>query len=392
MARRILDRLHPIALQSAILAATVVAARALQAQGVTGYYRFPTAGGGVIVFQAEGDLWKVPQSGGLATRLTTHRSEEQRPVISPDGRTIAFSAAYEGPTEVYTMPLDGGLPKRLTYDGAAARVISWTPDNRILYATTRFAGLPAVQLAEVDPDNARRSLLPLSQASDGMISGDGTLYFTRFDWQGSNTKRYRGGTAQSLWKWNSKDAHSEAAPLTAAYTGTSKAPMVFRNRLYFASDRANGTEKDPKPGVMNIWSSDLNGGDLRQITSHADYDVQTPTISPDGKIVYQQGADIWMVDVGSNGCGRDPAQDQHQAGERSRSDARAMDHGAIAIPFAVRTFAEWRSRGHCLARPSLCCTGRPGTADAGDTDAEGQVHPVPRWPFLERRQVADRTE
>lgn len=248
MQRRTHPLFHPAILRSTILATAVIAGtQSSPAQGVTGYYRFPTAGSGVIVFQAEGDLWKVPQSGGIATRLTTHPGEEQRPVISPDGKTIAFSAAYEGPTEVYTMPLDGGLPKRLTYDGAFARVISWTPDHKILYATSRFSGLPAVQLAEVDAANARRLLLPLAQASDGTISGDGTLYFTRFDWQGSNTKRYRGGTAQSLWKWNSKDPHSEATPLTAAYTGTSKTPMVFRNRLYFASDRANGTEKDPSP-------------------------------------------------------------------------------------------------------------------------------------------------
>ena len=282
---------------SALLA--VATTSALSAQGVTGYYRYPTIGGGVIVFQAEGDLWKVPQNGGVATRLTTHRSDELRPVISPDGKSVAFSAAYEGPTEVYMMPLEGGLPKRLTFDGASARVISWTPRNTILYATSRFAGLPAVQLAEVDPGNAKRQLLPLAQASDGMMSEDGTLYFTRFDWQGSHTRRYRGGTAQQLWKWSGSPS-AEAQPLTAGYTGTSKAPMVFRNRLYFASDRANGTERDPKPGVMNIWSSDVNGGDLRQITHHADYDVQSPSISPDGKIVYQQGADIWFTDVGAS--------------------------------------------------------------------------------------------
>jgi tricorn protease len=283
-----------------LLAALVLATpgAGANAQGVTGYYRYPTVGGGYVVFQAEGDLWRVPQGGGTATRITTHRSDELRPVISRDGKTIAFSAAYEGPTEVYTMPIDGGLPKRLTYDGAAARVISWTPRNTVLYATTRFAGLPAVQLAEVDPANPHRQLLPLAQASDGMMADDGTLYFTRFDWQGSNTKRYRGGTAQQLWKWNSNAPATEARPLTAAYTGTSKTPMVFRNRLYFASDRANGTEKDPKPGVMNIWSSDLNGGDLQQITFHNDFDVQTPSMSSDGKLVYQQGADIWFVDLG----------------------------------------------------------------------------------------------
>src|SRR3954453_17997422 len=79
---------------------------ALRAEETLGYYRFPAIHGDTIVFAAEGDLWRVDRRGGVATRLTTHPAEESRPAISPDGKTLAFSAAYEGPTEVYTMPID----------------------------------------------------------------------------------------------------------------------------------------------------------------------------------------------------------------------------------------------------------------------------------------------
>jgi len=44
-------------------------------------------------------------------RLTTHAEEERNPIISPDGKSILFSASYEGPTEFYTMPISGGLPQ-----------------------------------------------------------------------------------------------------------------------------------------------------------------------------------------------------------------------------------------------------------------------------------------
>src|ERR1041385_7631095 len=80
-----------------------------------GYYRFPAVFGQTIVFTAEGDLWQVGIEGGTARRLTSHPGSETLPAFSPDGKTIAFSANYEGPTEVYTMPAGGGLPTRRTF-------------------------------------------------------------------------------------------------------------------------------------------------------------------------------------------------------------------------------------------------------------------------------------
>src|SRR5262245_42863980 len=70
------------------------------AQENRGYYRFPAIHAGTIVFTSEGDLWEVGTNGGVARRLTTHPGEETRAAFSPDGKTIAFSASYEGPTEV----------------------------------------------------------------------------------------------------------------------------------------------------------------------------------------------------------------------------------------------------------------------------------------------------
>lgn len=88
------------------------AASTHQADGPRGYYRFPAVSGESVVFTAEGDLWVVPIQGGVAQRLTSHAAEETNAAISPDGRTVAFSASYEGPTDVYTMPLAGGRIRR----------------------------------------------------------------------------------------------------------------------------------------------------------------------------------------------------------------------------------------------------------------------------------------
>jgi tricorn protease len=255
--------------------------------GTFGYYRFPALHGDTLVFTAEGDLWQVSISGGVARRLTAHPSEESRASFSPDGKLLAFSASYEGPTEVYTLPLDGGVPARHTYDGATAQVVGWTPSGQILYSTRRHSGLPNAQLARVDPRSGARDLVPLAQASDGAYADDGrTLFFTRLAFQGSYTKRYQGGTAQNIWRFT---GDKEAVALTSDYKGTSKNPMPWNGRLYFLSDR---------DGHMNLWSMAVSGGDVRQHTRHDGLDAQSPSLS-NGRIAYQLGADIHVYDVAS---------------------------------------------------------------------------------------------
>jgi tricorn protease len=251
-----------------------------------GYYRFPAIHGDTIIFTAEGDLWSVSAKGGEAQRLTSNPGEEVRAAISPDGKTVAFTAQYEGTQDVYTMPVDGGLPQRRTWDDSAV-VVGWTPDGRVLYRTRRYSTLPNFQLVAVSEDG-RREILPLSQAFQGSFTPDGkTLFFTRLRQQGSNTKRYQGGTAQNIWRY---DSGAEAVALTADYPGTSHNPMFWNGRVYFLSDR---------DGTMNVFSMDPQGHDVKQHTHHSGFDVQSASLS-DGRIAYQCGADLWLLDLNSH--------------------------------------------------------------------------------------------
>ena len=258
------------------------------ATSTVGYYRFPAIHGDTVVFTAEGDLWRVGVEGGVAQRLTTHHGVESHATISPDGTLIAFSAQYEGPTEVYTMPLAGGLPVRRTYAGEGASVVGWTPDGKVLYSTRHYSTLPNTQLVMADVQSGSHAVVPLNQASDGVYGPDGhTLFFVRLPFQGSHTKRYKGGTAQNLWRF--AEDQPEAVPLTADYAGTSKAPMWWDGRVYFASDR---------DGTMNLWSMDETGGGLIQHTVHKGWDVKSPDLHG-GRIVYQLGADLHHFNIAS---------------------------------------------------------------------------------------------
>ena len=248
-----------------------------------GYYRDPAIHGDTIIFTAEGDLWTVSVKGGAARRLTSNEGRERGAAISPDGQTVAFSAEYEGPTDVYTMPVDGGLPQRRTWDGNA-QVAGWTPDGRVLVRTPRYSTLLDPQLVAIDK-NGQREIVPLSQGAEASYTPDGhTLFFTRYNRQSSQTKRYKGGTAESIWRY---DVGSEAVPLTADWIGTSHDPMFWNGRVYFLSDR---------DGVMNVYSMDPSGHGLKEHTHRRGFDIQWASIS-DGRIVYQCGADVWLLDL-----------------------------------------------------------------------------------------------
>ena len=163
----------------------------------------------------------IPDGRRRRPRLTTHPGEETNAAISPDGKTIAFAASYEGPREVYTMPASGGLPVRRTFDNAAPSSVGWTPDGKLLFSTNRYSTLPDQQLAVVGPDN-RVEVIALSQAAQGCYDARGrTLFFTRQPSQGSSTKRYKGGTAQNIWKYTDGQ---EAQPLTADLRGRARTP------------------------------------------------------------------------------------------------------------------------------------------------------------------------
>ncbi|MBL8759852.1 MAG: PD40 domain-containing protein [Phycisphaerae bacterium] len=261
-----------------------------QSADLKGYYRFPAIGPDRLVFTAEGDLWSVALAGGVASRLTTHPGEETRAVLSADGTTLAFAATYEGPTEVYTMPLAGGLPTRRTYEGGRALPVTFDPAGALVYSTRRYSTLPATQLVSIDLASHDLSRVPLAQAVDGVHGPDGSLFFTRVA-QGSFTKRYKGGTARQLWKFPPPQtgAAREASKLFPDYDGESTAPMWWNGRVYFITDR---------DGTMNVWSCDAGGGDLCQHTKHVGIDAASPSLR-DGKIAYQLGPDIYLLDIAS---------------------------------------------------------------------------------------------
>jgi tricorn protease len=119
-------------------------------------------------------------------------------------------------------------------------------------------------------------------------------FFTRLPRQGSHAKRYTGGYVESLWRFDRKA--KEARPLTADFRGTSRSPMLSKDRVYFASDR---------DGTMNLWSMSHDGRNRQQLTRFASWDVLGGNLD-ESRIVFQNGCDLWLYDIDADKTSRIP--------------------------------------------------------------------------------------
>ncbi|WP_395794453.1 S41 family peptidase [Aquimonas sp.] len=273
-------------------ASLLLALAALPAFATEGWYRDPALHGDTVVFTAEGDLWRVSAAGGLAQRLSTHPAEESQAAISPDGRTLAFVANYEGTPEVYAMPLAGGEPKRLSFEGARVWVQGFAPDGRVVYAGEGEVGPSSRRVLRlVDIDSGRTETLPLADAREAAFDAERKqLWFTRFGLQvtADNARDYRGGAAAQLWRW-SLGSSAEAERFNPAGLSNPQRPLFHDGGLVLLGESA---------GRYNLWQLDVEAGAPRQLTRHADFDVRRPSLH-NGRVVYQHGADLRLLELAS---------------------------------------------------------------------------------------------
>lgn len=249
--------------------------------------RQPTISKTEVVFIYANDLWKAPLNGGTAIRMTSGEGYESNPHFSKDGKTIAFTAEYDGNTDVYIIPSEGGEPKRITFHPDGDYVEGWTPDNKILFRSGRESKPTATtKLYTVGTDGSFPEALDLQRAAYGDISADGKyIAYTPITSWDPEWRNYRGGQAMPIWIVDLETKELITTPQLDKERHLD--PIWLNGVVYYLSERDY---------TSNIWSFDPKTKTEKQITFHKKFDVKSLSANED-QIVYEQGGFLHLVNV-----------------------------------------------------------------------------------------------
>lgn len=242
-----------------------------------------------IAFIYANDLWVANTDGSNVRRLTSDAGVESNPFFSSDGKTIAFSAGYDGNTDVFIIPVEGGIPQRLTWHPSSDYVRGFTPDGKsVLFASSRedFSNR-YTQLFTVDLTSGFPSKLVIPNGFQATYSPDGKqMAYTPIPPQFQQWKNYRGGTVSNIWIFNFENLATIKIPMGEGRSNDWN-PMWSGNTVYFLSDRN---------GEFNLFSYNTATKSVEQLTGFNDFPVSSANLAGN-KIIFEQAGKLHVFDT-----------------------------------------------------------------------------------------------
>ena len=241
-----------------------------------------------IAFSFQGDIWKVPSTGGRADRLTIHEAYETNPVWV-NGEMLAFQSDRFGNADIYTMTANGGTPRRLTFYSSSDNLYS-AREGVLYFNTSRI--YQAVEweneIYQVSINGGTPNRFMDALGYDPVVSPDGNkVAFVRGTCRIAR-EAYRGPADRDVWVWNiSEDSYQKIT----TFEGNDFSPRWLDDNtiLYITS----------KSGKYNVHQMDLNGTD-KQLTAEKEWGVNSFSLSSSsGKMVYQYGDKVATFDLSS---------------------------------------------------------------------------------------------
>lgn len=254
-------------------------------------YRYPDVSESKIVFSFADNLWLVDKTGGQAVRISSPPGPELFPRFSPDGQTLAFSANYDGSTDIYTIDVNGGVPRRVTHHGMGEIMQDWYPDGEhLFFSSSMHSGKQRFnQFFKIKATGSLPEQLPMAIAEFGSLSPSGDKIAYTYKSRVFRTwKRYRGGWSADIYLFDLNTLESENITSGDA---NDELPMWHGNAVYYISDK--GPEKR-----YNVWKYEIGTKQHTQLTHFDEFDVHFPAMGP-SEMVFEAAGRIYLLNLAS---------------------------------------------------------------------------------------------
>ncbi len=253
-----------------------------------------------IAFSYKGDIYTVPSKGGTARPLTIHNDWDGHPVWSRDGKSIAFASDRNGNLDVYVMPAKGGKAKRLTYHSSHDIPQDFSKNGKdVLFTSSRMDSknstiFPTFRLSEsytVSVKGGTPEMFATIPASELQYSPNGkkVLYRDEKAYENQFRKHDVSAFARDIWVHDIKSGkHTQ---LTTFKGGDHNPVWKDKNTFYYTSEE--------KTGAFNVFQTDLDGSNKKQVTKFKEHPVRSLSISDNGTLAFVHHGSVYISKKGS---------------------------------------------------------------------------------------------
>ena len=243
-----------------------------------------------IYFSYDGDIYSVPVGGGQATAVITMPGVQDSPLVSPDGKWLAFSSDIQGNNDVYVVPVTGGQAVQLTFHEAPDAPVGWSAKSDAIYfESTRASARRTTFKVAVGGDTPQLMFDGFFNTIVNLTENPKTGEFLFNESMESisfpTRKRYVGDHNPNIKCWNPK---SRTYTELTDYIGKDQWPMADKDgNIYYVSDELN-----KESNIVKY----VKGGKPQQLTSF-DKSVQYPSIAFGGSaIVFLKDYEIHVLE------------------------------------------------------------------------------------------------
>ena len=266
------------------------------------WLRYPAISpdGKTILFNYQGDIYKVASTGGTALPLTISESYEYAAVWNHDGTEIAFASDRYGNFDVFSMPITGGEAKRLTFHSNNEKPSDFSRDNnniifsalrQDLHTNVQFPTGVMAELYSVPAAGGRVIQVLTSPAHDATYSPDGTklIFHDRKGYENDWRKHHTSAVTRDVWVY---DITAKKYTQLSSFEGENRNPVFDTNNddFYYLTE---------ENGSFNIHKSSIsNPATNTAITKLDKHPVRFLTKADEGKLCYSYHGEIYTINPG----------------------------------------------------------------------------------------------